>query len=270
MRGLVVAMVLAATGALPGMAMAQQDGPGQRDMRASREAPRETPWRGRDHAGGQSSADRPRPGGAPLAGDRGGSGRWQGGGDGMRRFDESRRPDDGARPAPRRPPARLDRRGDGAGDRRPGGDRGGAPSAWRGDTWTVGDGGRFDGQRRRFADRRDDWRDTGRFMDRARWNRGWQDDGRYDHNIYRADGRRGLRLPRYDAPRGWGYGYHRFAAGIRLSPLLFARHYWIVDFDDYRLPAAAGPYRWVRYYDDALLVDLRSGVVVDTVYDLFR
>ncbi|MEG8047084.1 RcnB family protein [Sphingomonas aerolata] len=35
------------------------------------------------------------------------------------------------------------------------------------------------------------------------------------------------------------------------------------------MPEAYGPYRWVRYYNDALLVDLDSGRVVDTVYDIF-
>ena len=45
--------------------------------------------------------------------------------------------------------------------------------------------------------------------------------------------------------------------------------YWIGDPYSYRLPEAYGPYRWVRYYNDALLVDLRSGFVVDTVYGIF-
>jgi hypothetical protein len=35
------------------------------------------------------------------------------------------------------------------------------------------------------------------------------------------------------------------------------------------LPPAYGPYRWVRYYNDALLVDIYTGRVVDTVYDIF-
>ena len=30
-----------------------------------------------------------------------------------------------------------------------------------------------------------------------------------------------------------------------------------------------GPYRWVRYYDDVLLVDVYSGEVVDVIYDFF-
>ncbi|RZM12158.1 MAG: hypothetical protein EOP67_66195, partial [Sphingomonas sp.] len=50
---------------------------------------------------------------------------------------------------------------------------------------------------------------------------------------------------------------------------LWSRNYWIDDPYSYRLPEAYGPYRWVRYYDDALLVDVRTGVVVDTAYGIF-
>jgi hypothetical protein len=35
------------------------------------------------------------------------------------------------------------------------------------------------------------------------------------------------------------------------------------------LPPAYGPYRWVRYYDDVLLVDIRSGYVVDMINNFF-
>ena len=45
--------------------------------------------------------------------------------------------------------------------------------------------------------------------------------------------------------------------------------YWIDDPYDYRLPEAYGEYRWVRYYNDALLVDIYTGEVVDVVYDIF-
>ncbi|MFN3435996.1 MAG: RcnB family protein, partial [Sphingomonas sp.] len=91
----------------------------------------------------------------------------------------------------------------------------------------------------------------------------------YDWNQYRQANRGAYRLPRYYAPSGWGYGYRRFSVGVSLSSILFSQNYWIDDPYAYRLPDAYGPYRWVRYYDDALLVDVRSGVVVDVVYDIF-
>ena len=49
----------------------------------------------------------------------------------------------------------------------------------------------------------------------------------------------------------------------------YGNRYWINDPWQYRLPEAYGPYRWVRYYDDALLVDIYSGEVVDVMYDFF-
>lgn len=101
------------------------------------------------------------------------------------------------------------------------------------------------------------------------WSRGWRDDRRFDYRQYRTRNSYLYRLPRYQVPRGWGYGYRRFTPGLTLSAVLFDRDYWIDDPFAYRLPPASGPYRWVRYYNDALLVDLRGGEVVDTVFDLF-
>ncbi len=106
-------------------------------------------------------------------------------------------------------------------------------------------------------------------MGRNTWDRGWRNDRRYDWARERAANRGVFRLPRYYAPSGWGYGYRRFSIGISLAPLLFSQSYWIDDPFVYRLPEAYGPYRWVRYYDDALLVDVRSGLVVDAVYGIF-
>src|SRR3546814_8661692 len=62
-------------------------------------------------------------------------------------------------------------------------------------------------------------------------------------------------MPRYYAPRGWHNSYSRYSVGIYLNDLLFARNYWIDDPYYYRLPPAYGSMRWIRYYDDALLVD---------------
>lgn len=123
------------------------------------------------------------------------------------------------------------------------------------------------------ADRRDDrdWAGWGRnaYGGGTVWNRGWRNDRRYDWNRYR-DSNRGLyRLPRYYAPGGYGYQYRRFGLGATLSRSLFEPSYWIDDAWGYRLPPAYGPYRWVRYYDDALLVDLRTGRVIDVVNDIF-
>lgn len=126
----------------------------------------------------------------------------------------------------------------------------------RSDRWDQGrwDQGRWDRDR---SDRHD------------RFDRRWRDDHRYDWRDYRARHRSTFHLPRYYAPHSWSYGYRRFSVGFRLDSLLFGSSYWIADPYYYRLPPAYGPYRWVRYYDDALLVDVRTGEVIDVVYDIF-
>lgn len=179
----------------------------------------------------------------------------------------------------------TDRAGFGSdGDRRPGTSstfRNGG-SDWHGGGRTDGrrahrdrDGDRFGNESyrnqvmRAGQDYRDGRRDRYRFDDRLSWSRDWRRDGRYDWNRYRLTNRYAFALPRYRAPFGWNYGYRRYSVGTRLSGLLFDQSYWIDDPFDYRLPDAYGPYRWVRYYGDALLVDIGSGQVVDVVYDIF-
>lgn len=114
-----------------------------------------------------------------------------------------------------------------------------------------------------------DWDRGNRWERGGQWDRGWRRDDRYDWSRYRQQNRGLYRLPRYYAPSGWGYGYRRFGVGVRLNSFLFGSNYWINDPFYYRLPEVWGPYRWVRYYNDALLVDVRSGQVVDVEYDIF-
>ncbi|WNO54583.1 RcnB family protein [Stakelama saccharophila] len=122
---------------------------------------------------------------------------------------------------------------------------------------------------RSYADRTDHYRYDWNAHDRMRWNRSWRSDRRYDWRDHRSRYRSTYRMPRYYPPRDYHYGYRRFAIGIDLGPMLYQQRYWINDPGQYRLPPAYGPYRWVRYYNDALLVDIRSGEVVDVIYDIF-
>lgn len=121
----------------------------------------------------------------------------------------------------------------------------------------------------RAGDRSDDWR-SGRYgQDYRRWdNRGWRNDRRYDWYRYRAANRALYSPGRYYAPYR-GYNYSRISIGFRLASLFYSNRYWINDPWQYRLPAAYGPYRWIRYYDDALLVDIYSGEVVDVIDGFF-
>ena len=127
---------------------------------------------------------------------------------------------------------------------------------------------------RRSADSvqsRDDDRQIGRAL-RNRiategWRREWRQDRRFDWRHHRYRDRNRFRLGIYIDPFGWNY--RRWNIGWNLPYRHYARDYWIHDPFYYRLPPVYGPYRWVRYWDDALLVDLRTGRVVDVIHNFF-
>jgi hypothetical protein len=122
---------------------------------------------------------------------------------------------------------------------------------------------RFDNNRSRFDDNR------ARFGSNDRgWNNNWRRDNRYNWSSYRNANRNLFRGDRYYSPyRNWSY--RRLGIGFTLQPLFYSSSYWINDPWQYRLPDAYGPYRWVRYYDDSLLVDIYTGEVVDVINDFF-
>jgi hypothetical protein len=129
-------------------------------------------------------------------------------------------------------------------------------------TWR-GDDGRRGNYNSRNDDRGRDYRQAQR-----RWDRNWRQDNRYDWNGYRQTNRRLYSPGRYASPYR-NYSYRRLGIGFSLDSLFFGSRYWINDPWQYRLPVTDGPYRWVRYYDDVLLVDTYSGQVVDVIYDFF-
>jgi len=100
------------------------------------------------------------------------------------------------------------------------------------------------------------------------WDRSWRNNNNYDWQRYRSSNRNVYHVGRYYAPYQ-GYSYRRLGVGFYLDSLFFGQNYWIGDPGYYRLPDVYGPYRWVRYYDDAVLVDIYSGEVVDVIYDFF-
>lgn len=112
-------------------------------------------------------------------------------------------------------------------------------------------------------------RDAERQHDRrhAAWNTSWRRDSRYDWYNYRTRYGSLYRLGRYYDPYGWGY--RRWSIGFNLWPSYYGSNYWLNDPSMYRLPPAYGPYRWVRYWDDALLVNIYTGQVVDVIHSFF-
>jgi hypothetical protein len=100
------------------------------------------------------------------------------------------------------------------------------------------------------------------------WHQGWRNDNRYNWRDYRSRYGSHYRVGRYYSPYR-GYGYNRFNIGFRIGSPFYSSRYWINDPYHYRLPPAYGSYRWVRYYDDVLLIDTRSGYVVDVIHNFF-
>jgi Ni/Co efflux regulator RcnB len=99
------------------------------------------------------------------------------------------------------------------------------------------------------------------------WRRDWHRDSRYDWRHWRDRHRSRFHFGIYWDPFGWSY--RRYSIGWRLWPSYYSDDFWLNDPWYWRLPPAHGPYRWIRYHGDALLVNIYTGEVVDVVYDFF-
>ena len=281
------ALALALLASTAGAAMAQDQAEehdrwhnaGERSRPQPRqEAPRAEAPRAQPQAQVQQPQAQPRNQQGPGGWQRGPDGRnFRGAeghrGDGNRGRDQNVQP-----PAPAvqpAAPAPQDRANDPrrGGDRRWDGDRNGRPDGNRGDN--RNDGRRWDNDRNRNNGR--GW--DGRGGDGRSWN-----DNR-DHQWRGGDHRQDR--PRYDPrtyPRQWhspqryrGYNY-RPPPGFYSRSWVFGdilpRTWWTPDYRlnswwDYGLPIPPIGYEWVRVGDDALLVDVYSGRVVQVVYDIF-
>lgn len=99
------------------------------------------------------------------------------------------------------------------------------------------------------------------------WSRNWRHDHRYDWRRWRDRNRTRFHLGFYFDPFGWNY--RRYSIGSYMYPSYYSSRYWLHDPWSYRLPPAWGPYRWVRYHNDALLIDTWTGEVVDVIHNFF-
>jgi Ni/Co efflux regulator RcnB len=82
-----------------------------------------------------------------------------------------------------------------------------------------------------------------------------------DWREYRRTHRDVFRRGAYRGPRG--YVYRPVRIGYRFAPAYYGRSYWIADPWTYRLRRPAAGLRWIRYGNDAVLVNMRTGRVVD-------
>ena len=114
--------------------------------------------------------------------------------------------------------------------------------------------------RREVREQRQDLRDARRFGDR-------QDIRRERRDVREA--RRELREDRQDrrqyvAPyRNWSYSTLR--PGYQLRSRFYSSRYVVANPGYYRLRPATGFQRWIRYGDDLLLVNIRTGRVLQVV-----
>ena len=103
-------------------------------------------------------------------------------------------------------------------------------------------------------------------VDMARDNLGnAQREYRADWREYRARNRGLYARGEWHAP----FHYERFTRGARVRPSFYDRRWFISDYRRYHLPRPPAGARWVRHYDDVILVDTRSARVIDVIYGLF-
>ncbi|MGI8841955.1 MAG: RcnB family protein [Caulobacteraceae bacterium] len=86
--------------------------------------------------------------------------------------------------------------------------------------------------------------------------------------------RRVVQAPRrYRIARPWiaprGYAYRRYGLGQRVPTALLAASFFLPNFGLYGLQAPPYGYVWVRDGSDAVLVDRRTGEVIQAQYGLF-
>ena len=122
-------------------------------------------------------------------------------------------------------------------------------------------------QDRRDVQRARTYGDRGDVRDARQELREDRQERREDWRDYRRTHRAAYSPGRYYGPRG--YAYRPVTVGYRFAPSYYGRNYWINDYARYRLPRPGYGYqRWVRYGNDVVLIDVRSGRVVQ-VYNSF-
>ncbi|MGF7155952.1 RcnB family protein [Novosphingobium gossypii] len=114
-------------------------------------------------------------------------------------------------------------------------------------------------QAQRYGDRRD-VRDARRNLNDSRREL------REDWRDYRRSNRQAFHRPAYVGPRG--YAYRPVAVGHRFDRAYYGDRYVVRDYARYRLPAPRAGHRWIRYNNDVVMVNPRSGRVVQ-VYNGF-
>lgn len=121
------------------------------------------------------------------------------------------------------------------------------------------------GDRRDVREERRDVREARQELreDRRDRDRRW---GRNDWSSWRNQNRSLYARGNWRAP----FRYNAFRPGVRISAGYYGPRYYIADPWRYRLPPAGYNQRWVRHYNDVLLINVRRGIVVDVIRNFYR
>ena len=95
--------------------------------------------------------------------------------------------------------------------------------------------------------------------DRRELREDWREHRRTHRDVYR-------RGPYY-GPRG--YHYAPVIIGYRFAPVYFSQRYWVSDPWRYRLPHPGYNLRWIRYGNDVILINVRTGRVLQVFRSFF-
>lgn len=96
-------------------------------------------------------------------------------------------------------------------------------------------------------------------------------DARHDVRDARQDHQRVVRdYNRANPWRAAPFRYKRFTVGARIQPSYFGSRYTVKDYQRFHWSKPGANQRWVRHYDDALLINTRTGRVVKVIYNAFR
>lgn len=123
-----------------------------------------------------------------------------------------------------------------------------AEAQWRGDQ---------NRDRREARDDRGDRRDHRDDRSRRWGDNDWRDYRGVDREVYSRGN--------WHAP----FGYYAFRPGIQIAPRYYGSPYWINDPWRFRLPPAGYGQRWVRHYNDVLLIDIRHGIVLRVLNNFY-
>lgn len=115
---------------------------------------------------------------------------------------------------------------------------------------------------RRYGDRDDIREERREYQDARRELR----EDRQDWRAHRNSNPRLYSRGRWNAP----FRYNQFNVGVRITPNYYGQRYWIADPYRYRLPRPAVNTRYVRHYDDVLLVNVRTGRVLQVYRSFYR